>query len=119
MVAPRGGTVIAHALLHHGPVAFVVYDKTVQVQLKAVLYGGIVHLGGQFAATDEVLGVKARAFAEPDEFVRGFARVPAFSATNVDSSSWLRGLMDFFNAPITEVVMPDECQSMPMTAPRL
>ena len=29
------------------------------------------------------------------------------------------GLIARFSAPITLVVMPDECQSMPMTAPKL
>lgn len=33
-------------------------------------------------------------------------------------SSWARGPNPRFSAPMTEVVMPDECQSMPMTAPK-
>ena len=32
-------------------------------------------------------------------------------------SSSARGARPRFNAPITDVVMPEECQSMPITAP--
>ncbi len=33
-------------------------------------------------------------------------------------SSWAMGFRPRFSAPSTEVVMPEECQSIPITAPK-
>jgi hypothetical protein len=43
--------------------------------------------------------------------------VAAAAAAHIDAKSCALGLSAFFNAPITVVVMPEECQSMPITEP--
>ncbi len=44
--------------------------------------------------------------------------MPAASAADVQAEFDARGLRPRFSAPTTDVVMPEECQSMPMTDPR-
>ncbi len=47
-----------HALLHNRPVTIVTYNKMMQVKLKAILNGGIIHLGAEFTATHQRLAIQ-------------------------------------------------------------
>ena len=58
MVPPGGATLIIETLLYHGPVSLVTQNEAVQVDLKSVLDGCVVHFGAQSAASDERLSRK-------------------------------------------------------------
>ena len=62
-----------HALLHHGPVAVIGDDKTVQVEIEAVLHGGAVDLGHEAAGLRELAAVEAHVIPDRDEFARRLA----------------------------------------------
>ena len=62
VVTPGGSAVFTHALLHHAPLTGIGYNKAVQVQLKSILYGGIVNLGAQLTATHKMPGIHAGTF---------------------------------------------------------
>ena len=118
VIAARRAARIVHALLDDGPVAVVGDDEAVQVEVEAVLDGGAVDLRHQAARVGERGAVKSDPLAD-----RLRARAASFAnacrgrrrhgcPSSPDSGSRPR-----FSAPITLVVMPEECQSMPMTAP--
>ena len=62
-----------HALLHHGPVAVIGDDKTVQVEIEAVLHGGAIDLGHEAAGLRELAAVEAHMIPDRDEFARRLA----------------------------------------------
>ena len=62
--------------------------------------------------------VEADAFADRDQLVRRLPRMLAAPAADMDPELARRAAPSpRLSAPITLVVMPEECQSMPMTAP--
>ncbi len=72
----------------------------------------------QSAGTGERFPVETGIRGEAAELVWRAARMTAATAADDTSrSSCARGLSPRFNAPMTDVVMPDECQSIPITAP--
>ena len=62
------------------------------------------------------VAVQAEAIRQLAEFVRRSARMAAAAPANGSRVS-ARGCRPRLSAPMTDVVMPDECQSMPMTEP--
>ena len=118
VVAPCLALVAVHALLHHGPVAVIGDEEPVQIEIEAVLHGGAVDLGDQPAGAGQRGGVEADAVAERSQLVRRAARVLAPPAADMDAEFPCNGASPRLSAPITLVVMPDECQSMPITAPK-
>ena len=117
MVAARLAGVAVHPLLDDHPAPVVGDDEAVQIEVEAVLHGGAVDLGDEPARGRERGAVEADSVADGDKLVRGLARMRAASAADMRPSSPASGLSPRFKAPMTEVVTPDECQSMPMTAP--
>ena len=114
MVAARKPRARVHSLPHDGPFAISRDHERVQIQLEAVADRVVVH--------DSRL-VRASVF--PSTPVRS---PNCFSSFGV-SREWRprppqitiprskRALIPRFNAPITDVVIPEECQSIPMTQP--
>jgi hypothetical protein len=118
VIAPRLAAIVVHPLLHHHPFAVVGDDEAMEIEIEAVLHGGAVDLGDQPAA---------RPSAPPSS--------PTRSPTSASSPGVLReclprppqtwmpsspdsGASPRLSAPKTLVVMPDECQSIPITAPK-
>ena len=92
-------------------------DESVQIEIKAVLHGGAVHLRHEPARLGQRRPVEPDPLADRCKFVRRLPRMPAAAAADMDPEFAGERLRPRFNAPITLVVMPDECQSMPITAP--
>ena len=117
MVAARGAARIVHALLDDRPMAVVGDDEAVQIEVETILHGGAVDLGHQPADIGERGAVEADPLADRREFGWRLARLLAAPAADMDSELARQRLSPRLSAPITLVVMPEECQSMPMTAP--
>ena len=118
MIAARELAVAVHALLHHDPLAVVGDDEAVQVEVEAVLHRRAVDLGDQPARLGQRRAIEAGALADRDQLVRRLARMAAAAAADMQAELLAPAASSpRFSAPITAVVMPEECQSMPITAP--
>jgi len=117
MVASRLTLLFIHALLDHAPLAVDRREKAVQVQVVAILDRGAVDLRDQPARAHQRVRIDPGALPHLNELRRRAARVSAFAAQTNRPSSVRTGARPRFNAPMTLVVMPEECQSIPMTAP--
>ena len=107
-----------HPLLHDHPGAVVGDDEAVQVEVEAVLQGGAVDLGDEAAGAHQRRRVQPHPLAERGQLVGRAARVPAAPAADVQPQLvFNRRRGPRLSAPITLVVIPDECQSIPITAP--
>src|SRR5581483_5979504 len=116
VISPRQPIFWIHPLLHHSPFARSRNHKRMQIELKSVGNRVIVH------ACCSLL-MRANAFPSRPTIVRArnssgvrrecFPRPPQ----TINPSSENRVLRPRFNAPMTDVVIPEECQSMPITAP--
>ena len=92
-------------------------DEAVQIEIEAVLHGGAVDLGDQPARLRERGPIEPDAISDGDELVRRLPRMLPAPAADVDAELVASGASPRLSAPITLVVMPEECQSMPITAP--
>ena len=72
--------------------------------------------GGQPPVPDQGVALQPVLVGD-EELVRRPVRMLASAAANIYPSSCALGFRPRFSAPMTEVVMPEECQSMPITAP--
>jgi hypothetical protein len=68
---------VAVGALRDGPLAVIGDDKSMQVEIKAVLHSGTVERGHQAACLRQCLPVKSDAFAERSQFLRRAARMLA------------------------------------------
>jgi hypothetical protein len=89
----------------------------VQVEIETILHGGTVDLGDETAGLREFTAVEADPIPDRNEFARRLSRVSPAPAADVDAEL-LSGVSPRLSAPMTLVVMPEECQSIPMTAPK-
>ena len=117
MIATRLLAIAIHALLDDGPARFVADDEAVQIKIETVLNGGAVDLGGQSAGLRQRVAVEAYAIAKSHELARRQTRMLAAAATDPQAKFALKGLRPRLSAPSTLVVMPEECQSIPISAP--
>ena len=117
VIAPRLAVVAVHALLHDHPFAVVGDDEAVQIEIEAVLHRGAVDLGDQPAGLRQRRAVEADALADRHQFLRRLARMLAAAAADMEAELAGSGASPRFSAPMTLVVMPEECQSIPITAP--
>ena len=85
MIAARHFAVAVHALLHHHPVAVIGDDEAMQIEVETVLNGSAVDLGDQPAGGCQARSIEADAFADDGEFVRGFARMRATAAADMNA----------------------------------
>jgi hypothetical protein len=88
----------------------------VKIKVEAVLHGGAVDLGHQPARPGERRAVEPDAVAERFELLRSAAGMLAAPAADMPSSPAM-GARPRLSAPMTLVVMLEECQSIPITAP--
>ena len=118
VIAARLPLVAVHALLHHRPVAVIGDEEAMQVEVEAVLHGGAVDLRHQAAGAREGCARRMPTGRRAPSSSSGVRRecLPRPPQTWIPSSL-CSGARPRFSAPITLVVMPDECQSIPMTAP--
>ena len=118
VVAARQAAGFVHALLHHGPLPVGGEHERMQIDLEAVVHGVVVDARREPAGAHERVAVEA----EPIRELRSSSgvrrdwrpRPPQMKRP----SSCARGLRPRLSALITDVVMPEECQSMPITDPR-
>src|SRR6185312_6322393 len=82
VVATGGAFFGVHALLDNGPLAGLVDDEGVQVELESVGDGVVVDTGGEAAGAGEVVAVEACARREGAEFVGGAGGVASPSAAD-------------------------------------
>ena len=118
MIAARLPALAVHALLDHDPVAVVGDDEAVQVEIEAVLHGGAVDLGDEPARLRQ-----RRRRSRPDRRSRSARAGSAANACRARRRRGCRarlcsGVSPRLSAPMTLVVMPEECQSIPITAPK-
>jgi hypothetical protein len=106
VIAARLAKGFIHALLNDAPMALGCGKKGVKVQVKPILNRGVVDLGNQSAGSDQRRRIHACHLADLYKFFGRAARMQSFGAS------------PRFNAPTTLVVIPEECQSMPITAPK-
>ena len=100
----------------HSPVGG--HHERVQVDLKAVGDRVVVDARGQAAGAHERVAVEPAALARSARSsLRRLARVACRVRRRCRCRARrARGFSPRFSAPITDVVMPEECQSMPITA---
>ena len=106
-----------HALLHHDPLAVVGDDEAVQIEVEAVLHRRAVDLGDQPARLGQRRAVEAGAIADRDQLVRRLARMAAAPAADMQAELLCTRREPALQRADHAVVMPEECQSMPITAP--
>ncbi len=119
MVAPGLAARAVHALLHHHPMAVVGDDEAVQIEIETVLHGGAVDLRHQPARRGQGRAVKSDAIADRHELAGRLPRVLAAPAADVNAELVLQRrepALQRLDPPL--VVMPEECQSIPITAPK-
>src|SRR5271156_3823943 len=78
VIAPRLLASAVHALLHDGPLAVVSDNKTVQIQIEAILHGRAVNLRHQAACLGKSCSVDADLVTDGNELLR---RAPRMVAT--------------------------------------
>ena len=88
-----------------------------EIEIEAILHGGAIDLGHQPACARQAISIDTRADAERQELIRCFAGMLAASAADMEPKLIVHRSKPAFESPMTLVVIPDECQSMPMTAP--
>ena len=88
-----------------------------QVDLESVDDRVVVDLRGQPAGAHQRFAVEAGLLGDRAQFVGRVARMPAAAAADVDAELVRPRIEAAFQAPSTDVVMPDECQSIPITLP--
>ncbi len=119
MVAARLPLGVVHALLHHGPFAIVGDEESMKVELETILDRSTVDLGDQAACTRQCVRHRSRCARRAG----GVRRASCANAGRGRRKHECRarpcnGARPRFSAPMTLVVMPDECQSIPITAPK-
>ena len=118
VVAARLPARAVHPLLHDHPGAVVGDDEAVQVEVEAVLHRGAVDLGDEAAGAHQRGRVQPDALADRGQLVGRAARMRGRGRRRrAGPARARRGASPRFSAPITLVVIPDECQSIPITAP--
>ena len=88
-----------------------------QIKIEAVLYGGAVDFGDETASARETGGVETNALSQQLELVRSLSGMLSAPAADVDAEFVRERLKPALEGTDNLVVIPDECQSMPMTAP--
>ncbi len=120
MVPARLPGVAVHALLDHHPLAVVGDDEAVQIEVEPVLHGGAVDpwrpagwRGASAVPSKPVRSPIACSSCGGLAACAGRVRRRHCRPSSAES-----GVRPRFRAPSTLVVMPDECQSIPITAPK-
>src|SRR5512135_3169918 len=85
MIASGLAALRVHSLLHHSPGAVAGDDEAVQIEVKAVLDRGTVHLGDESARACQLIPVQAGLLPHPQKLIGGVARMPAAATANVDA----------------------------------
>jgi hypothetical protein len=106
-----------HPLLNDGPISVIADEKSMQIQIGAVLHGSTVNFGNEPARAGESRAVEPDFASKSKQFIGRLTRM--FTASAADMEAKFCGLRTKprLRAPITLVVIPEECQSIPMTAP--
>lgn len=117
MIAPCQAAVAVHALLHNRPTAVIGYKEAVQIEVEAVLHRRAVDLGDEPACLRQGCPVKPHLRANLFQLGRCPTGMIASPPHTCSPNSPASGFRPRFNAPMTLVVMPEECQSMPMIVP--
>ncbi len=99
MVAARLPALAVHALLHDRPLAVVGDEKTVQIEVEAVLHGGAVDLRHKPACARQRLAIEADALAQRRELVGRAARVFSAPAADMDAELALQRRQPAFERP--------------------
>jgi hypothetical protein len=73
VIAPRLFSAFIHPLLHHRPLATFGNKEAVQIEVKAILDGSAVHLGGEPACPRERATVKTNAQPDIEKLARRLA----------------------------------------------
>ena len=107
-----------HALLHDGPLAIVGDNEAVQVKVEAILHCRAVDLRNQAACLGESRSVDADAVADGKQLLRRFSRMLAASSADVNPQFVAERSQSPLKSADDTCVMPEECQSMPITAPK-
>src|SRR4051812_10465810 len=95
VVATRHRRLVAHALLHHAPVAGGSEDERVVIELVAVLYRGVVDLRRDAARVHERRRIVPEALAGGGDLGRRLARGGAFASRHVDAELALGAAQPF------------------------
>jgi hypothetical protein len=85
VIAPSLPPVIIHSLLNHNPLGVIGHDKPMQIKIEPILDGGAINLCDEPACGGERQAIDADAVADGRQFIRGFARLRATSAADMDS----------------------------------
>jgi hypothetical protein len=83
-----------------------------------ILHCRAVNLRHQAACLGKSCSVDADLVPDGNEFLRRSPRMVAAPSTDVNAELVASGVSPRLSAPMTLVVTPEECQSMPITAPK-
>jgi hypothetical protein len=83
VIAPRQPAGLVHPLLHDRPVTVARQDERMEIDLKAVRDGVVVHARGEPAGADQRVAIEVDALGDRAQFVRCLARLLAASAADV------------------------------------
>ncbi len=93
-------------------------DEAVQIEIEPVLHRRAVHLRHQTAGARQSGAVEPHPRGDGQQFVRRLAGMAAAPAAHMQPQFARQRPQPRFSARMTEVVMPEECQSIPITAPK-
>lgn len=82
VVAAGGAILRVHPLLHNGPLAVSGDDEGMQVKLKTVGHGIVVHAGGKAAGSRKRVSIESRFQAEAAKLIGSAYRVPSAPAAH-------------------------------------
>jgi|SRR5271166_1163520 len=117
VIAPGLTAIAVHALLDHDPVPVIGDDEAMEIKVKPVLDGRAVDLGDKPTRPGERCAVETDPITDRDSSCGVWCeRRPRPPQIWIPSSPD-RGVSPRFRAPMTLVVTPEECQSIPITAP--
>lgn len=87
---------LIHALLYHGPLAGLVNDKRMQVELKSIGDGVVVYASGEAADAGEGVSVKTGNACEGAEFVGSALRMAAAASADGKAEVGETGIQSVF-----------------------
>ena len=116
VIATRCPAHVAHALLDHRPFPVRRNEEPMQIKVEPVLNRGTIDFRNEPAGTAKD-GHRVP-FGHPElKFIRRLAGVLTPPAAYIDPELFLDGSKPAFEGANTLVVIPEECQSIPITEP--
>jgi hypothetical protein len=117
VIAPGLAAIAVHTLLGHDPASVIGGDEAMEIKVEPNLDGRAVDLGDQPTSPGERRAGGTEPVTDHNKLMRRLAQATAPPAANMDAKLSRQRCQAALQAPMTSVVIPEECQSIPITAP--